>query len=281
MHKPLRFPTRLPALCVLAYLSLIPSITRAVNLENDRKHAAEQLALEIRRMAVHHIYVQDFLDTNGQRAPTGVFFAATFSKYLNEFASDFSVISRVEAHKFLDHSGWTDNDLSTNAVFAKFTSEFKPDAILHGIVSLQDGKYSIEFAGQDLTGKELFRDHYQEMADPSLVAWLLLAPTSNQSGRIYYFPGLDGVTIPKTTYSPFPPYTSNARRDKVSGLIDLSAIVTVKGKTKNVEILKKLYPELDAASIASLKISRFDPAKDPDGKPIPVRIQFQISFRLY
>jgi TonB family protein len=272
---------RFRILIALAALSLVPLISRPANLEKDRKNATEHLVSEIRRLSLHRIYVQDFLETNGKRTPAGVLYAATFSKRLNKLASDFSVISRVEAHKFLDHSGWTDKDLAASEVFTRFTSEFKPDTILHGTVSLQNGIYSIEFVAQDLSGKELFRLPYQEKPDASFVAWLMLPPTRNPSGRIYYFPEMDGVTSPKMVYAPAPAYTPHARQDRINGVVDLSAVVTTVGRMDQIDVLKKLYPELDAASVATLKTWRLEPAKDPDGNPIPVRIQFQVTFRLY
>jgi TonB family protein len=281
MRKPRRFPMRFPLLFVIASLSLIPSVAQPADLEKDFKHAAEHLASEMQRLALHSIYVQDFLDPNGERRPTGVFFAATFSQALSKHARKFSAISRADAHKFLDQSGWTDNDLSTSDVFAKFTSEFHPDAILHGSVSLRDGKYYFEFTAQDLTGKELFRFPYQVGANFTNMAWLYLPPTHNPSGRIFYFAGLDGVSLPKMIFAPNPSYSPKARQDRVSGVVVLSAIVTLDGRPDQISVLRKLHPDLDANSVATLKTWRLIPCETPDGTPIPVRVDFEVSFRLY
>jgi TonB family protein len=268
-------------LFAIASLSLIPSIAQPANLEKHFKHAAEHLASELQRMSLHRVYVQDFLDLNGERTPTGVFFAAAFSESLSKDARNISVISRADAHKFLDQSGWTDKDLSVSDVFAKFTSEFNPDAILHGSVSLRDGKYYFEFTVQDLTGKELFRFPYQEEANDTNMPWLYLPPTHNPSGRIYYFAGLDGISLPKMVFAPNPSYSPKARQDTVSGIVVLSAIVTPEGRTDQISVLRKLHPDLDANSVATLKTWRLIPCKTPDGTPIPVRVDFEVSFRLY
>jgi len=210
-----------------------------------------------------------------------VFFAATFSEELSKHARNISAISRADAHKFLDQSGWTDKDLSASDVFAKFTSEFNPDAIVHGSVSLRDGKYQFEFTAQDLTGKELFRFPYQEEANLLNMTWLYLPPSHNPSGRIYYFAGLDGVSLPKMIFAPNPSYSPKARQDRVSGVVVLSAIVTPEGRTDQLSVIRKLHPDLDANSVATLKTWRLIPCKNPEGTPIPVRVNFEVSFRLY
>lgn len=109
----------------------------------------------------------------------------------------------------------------------------------------------------------------------------MLPPTRNSYGHIYYLPEMDGVTSPKMAYAPNPAYTPRARQDRIHGVVDLSAIVTTTGKMEQIDVLKKLDPELDAASVSTLKTWRLEPAKDPNGIPIPVRIQFQLTFRLY
>jgi TonB family protein len=109
----------------------------------------------------------------------------------------------------------------------------------------------------------------------------MLPPTTNPSGRIYYFAGLDGVGLPKMLYAPSPSYTPNARQDKVSGVVVLAAMVTPDGRTDQIIVLKKLHPELDAKSIETLKTWRLEPAKNPEGRSVPVRVEFEVTFRLY
>ena len=269
---------RFRSVLLLAALSLLPNFVNAQQGQGLRKPTAEQISSEITRLALHRVYVSDFLDTSGQRTPTGAYFAAAFSKLLRQPAHDFAIISRFNAHKFLDESGWTDRDLSNPDVLAKFTSAFNPDAFLSGTVVPGNHSVSIDLVLTDLAGKELFRVPYREELNEQFDG--NFPPTTNASGRIFYFYGLDGIAFPKCAYCPNPSYSDSARRAKISGAVVISGVVTPDGKIEQTRIIKSLDASLDKISLESLKNWRFEPAKDPEGTPVPMRIQLEVSFRI-
>jgi TonB family protein len=263
---------------LLAALSLLPLLASSRQGQNLRKPTADQLSSEITRLALRRVYVTDFMDSSGQRTPAGVYFAAAFSKLLRQPAPAFTIISRFNVHKFLDDSGWTDRDLSNPGVLAKFTSAFNPDAFLSGTVVPGNHSVSIDLVLTDLAGKELFRVPYREELNDQFDA--AFPPTTNASGRIFYFYGLDGTAIPKCTQCPNPSYTDSARRARISGVVVISGVVTSDGKIEQTRVVESLDPTLDKASLNILRSWRFDAAKDPDGNSVPVRILLEVSFRL-
>jgi TonB family protein len=269
---------RLRPILLLAALSLLPYFVNAQQGQNLRKPTAEQISSEITRLSLRRVYVSDFLDSSCQRTPAGAYFAAAFSKLLRQPPHDFTIISRFNAHKFLDDSGWTDRDLSNPDVFAKFNAAFNPDAFLSGTVVPGNHSVSIDLVLTDLAGKELFRVPYREQLDDQFDA--SFPPATNASGRIFYFYGLDGTAFPKCVYCPNPSYSDSARRAKISGVVTLSGVVTPDGKIEQTRITKSLDSSLDKVSLESLKDWRFEPAKDPDGNPVPIRIQLEVSFRI-
>ena len=269
---------RLRPTLLLATLSLLPCFVNAQQGQDLRKPTAEQISSEITRLALRRVYVSDFLDPSGQRTPTGAYFAAAFSKLLRQPAHDFNIISRFNAHKFLDDSGWTDRDISNPDVLAKFTTEFNPDAFVSGTVVPGNHSVSIDLVLTDLSRKELLRVPYREELSEQFDG--SFPPATNASGRIFYFYGLDGTDFPKCIYCPSPSYSDSARRAKISGVVAISGVVTPDGKIDQTRITKSLDSSLDKVSLESLKNWRFKPAKDPDGNPVPMRIQLEVSFRI-
>jgi periplasmic protein TonB len=139
--------------------------------------------------------------------------------------------------------------------------------------------FSFELVVRSLSGKELFRLPYQEEAAPLFEGFF--PPGANSTGRIFYFPLFDGVTFPKCLSCPNPYYPESERRDRVSGTVLASVLITSEGKTDQVHLLKRLSRDLDNRSLEAIKSWRFEPAKGPDGTPVPVRIQSEVTFRLY
>lgn len=59
----------------------------------------------------------------------------------------------------------------------------------------------------------------------------------------------------------------------------LSAVVNSKGSPENIEVVKTLDADLDAEATRAASQWRFKPA-EKDGKPVAVRIEIQVNFRL-
>jgi len=98
--------------------------------------------------------------------PQGFFFAATFSEQFSKNIKGIEVLSRVDAHSYLQKNNWTDNDLVRPDVQHQFSAQFDCDALLRGNISWLDRNYVIEFIAQDGAGNELFRDRYEEPRGP-------------------------------------------------------------------------------------------------------------------
>ena len=99
------------------------------------------------------------------------------------------------------------------------------------------------------------------------------------------FPALSGyteagVTPPDIVYEPLPPYTPQARKGKVKGTVELSLAVDARGNVADVELVKGVCEGLNESAIETLRKWKFDPALKK-GKPVPVRVIVEVSFKLY
>jgi TonB family protein len=266
--------TQIRGLVVLACVLALARTARPDDLEK-RKTFAQQLTKDIARSGLRKIYVPDFTDTSGRQVLLGRFFAGTFSKLFDDTARDFTVISRITVHRYLAKSGWTDHDLSTADVLAKVASDFSPDAILWGSMSLNQDVATIDLIVRDPLGKELFRSQYEEKLTPDLREDFEAGP----SGGDFYFVGLDGVTLPKCLHCPIPFYPVGQGSRSVEGDVILSVLVTLEGKPDQIHLIQKLSPVFDLAAIEEVRSWRFEPSKDADGKFVPVRVPVQITFK--
>jgi TonB family protein len=94
-----------------------------------------------------------------------------------------------------------------------------------------------------------------------------------------YRVGVDGVTAPRKISGAQPSYTDSARERKIAGTVILQAIIAADGTVPDVHVVRSLEPSLDQSSIDTIKTWRFEPGTK-DGKPVPVQVNIETSFRL-
>ena len=105
------------------------------------------------------------------------------------------------------------------------------------------------------------------------------AKDSAETEKVYH-PGDEGVTAPRAIYQVDPTYDDASRKVKLNGFVVLTIIVAPDGSTKNIRITKSLSPSLDQRSIEAVSRWKFKPATK-DGKPVPVEIRVQTTFKIY
>jgi hypothetical protein len=200
MKNPLVYSAALALNFSLLSLFGFPMAARPDSASDDRKRAARQIYADIAKLPLHRVYVPDFVDSSGKRSPLAYYLAATFSQALVDDAKEVGIVSRVEAHKYLGKSGWTDGDLADREVLAKFAAEFSLDGILSGSLTTEQKFYTIDFSVHDLAGKELLRGQYRHDIDLGIRGVILSA--NYDSGPDFVFAGIDGVGAPKCKHCP-------------------------------------------------------------------------------
>jgi TonB family protein len=90
-----------------------------------------------------------------------------------------------------------------------------------------------------------------------------------------------GVSWPVAVKEVAPQYTEAAKREKVEGEVQLSAVVGVDGKVTKVRVTKSLDTKfgLDQAAVDAASKWTFKPS-EKNGKPVPVRIEMMLDFKL-
>lgn len=96
-----------------------------------------------------------------------------------------------------------------------------------------------------------------------------------------YNAGRNGVGIPVCYYQPDPQYSEEARKAKYQGIVVLQGIVTLEGRITNISVVKGPGMGLEENAVAAVKTWRCKPANGPNGKPVPVRVPIEVTFRLF
>ncbi len=109
----------------------------------------------------------------------------------------------------------------------------------------------------------------------------VIGPTAPAAQEQVYEIG-NGVMSPVPTRQVDPEYTSEAKRAKIQGEVQLQAIVTTKGVLDQIRVIKSLdtVHGLDRAAVDAAKKWTFKPGTK-DGKPVPVRVDLVMEFRLH
>jgi len=76
-----------------------------------------------------------------------------------------------------------------------------------------------------------------------------------------------------------PPYPSGARAEGVEGDVVLELVLSTSGTVDSARVLKGAGHGLDEAAVAGVRNYRFSPATK-DGRPVRVRMQYTMQFRL-
>ncbi len=89
-----------------------------------------------------------------------------------------------------------------------------------------------------------------------------------------------GIMAPRALYDPEPEYSEEARRVKHQGIVILSVVVDQQGRTRDIRVARSLGMGLDEKAMDAVKMWKFSPGMK-DGIPVAVRVNIEVSFRLY
>jgi TonB family protein len=118
-----------------------------------------------------------------------------------------------------------------------------------------------------------------EIVDFDLGLGIPEAPTASLVARSRPLRVNGSVLPPRKIFAPWPPYTEEARKSRIQGVVILEAIIDAMGNVTEVKVLKGLPEGLTDSAVASIHEWRFKPAT-LDGRPVPVFFNLSIKFSL-
>jgi protein TonB len=82
-------------------------------------------------------------------------------------------------------------------------------------------------------------------------------------------------------YCPEPPYSDEARKAKLQGLVTLRVLIGTDGRAKRVQLAKGLGMGLDESAVQAVRAWRFVPARDASKQPLATWVTIETRFQLF
>jgi periplasmic protein TonB len=89
------------------------------------------------------------------------------------------------------------------------------------------------------------------------------------------------VSYPACVYCPEPPYSDEARKAKLQGLVTLRVLIGSDGRAKRIQFVKGLGMGLDESALAAIHNWRFAPARDARRQPMASWVTIETRFQLF
>ena len=106
------------------------------------------------------------------------------------------------------------------------------------------------------------------------------SPTGTTKGAEAGSDSTEAVTAPVPIFKPEPPYSDEARKARVEGILVFVIVVDRQGNVSDVRAVSKpLGKGLDESAVNTLRTWKFKPATR-GGRPVTVRVQVETKFRL-
>lgn len=158
-----------------------------------------------------------------------------------------------------------------NEKVATYRAEMTIDGQLLASASL-----SVSLGGRAVMGSRLANAAH----DDPYVFLVVETATLPGKGEDVRKAGEDGTTRPKPIETVNPKYPEEARKNKISGLVVVEAMVYLDGTCKVVKVHETPDEILSAAAIEAVEQWRWEPGLDPSGKPVQITITLTIKFAL-
>jgi TonB family protein len=170
-----------------------------------------------------------------------------------------------------------DPEFSQNALVAIRTWRFHPE-LRHG--QPVETTYKIEVRFNPMLQEANSDVELESPLPESPPISSLAKPRRQDLGLEIYRMSEPGIVAPKQLYSPAPEFSEKARIEKQQGQVGIDLVVGADGLPRDLQIACSSAPDLNDNAIATVKHWKFAPATK-DGKPVPVEILVDVSFRLY
>lgn len=276
------------SICAKLSQSTLPEVSRA-----QLEACADRIADHIRAVSVKplqpRVIVLDFSNHDSmKRSLLGVALADALAESLRNRANGFEVVDRNELHEYLTKHWLGDEELRNSDVakwlgdqlHAAVTVEANLEMLANGQLKLL-AKVSGLGHIWSTEGRIAFSEEMRQMFEQSAPS---LEPPPDE---IVPEPGVfslkdEGVSMPDSAciYCPMPQYTDPARKAKYQGTVKLSAVLGIDGRLSAIRVLKFAPFDLTQRSIETVLDWRLKPC-EKDGKPVPVRVPIETSFRLF
>jgi TonB family protein len=283
----------------LVFALLLGAAAPAAAQHEQVQALASRVAGEISKAGAKRVVVTNFAGPQEGFTQLGKVFSLEFSAALAWTGAAFDVQHSPALQAALREAGPTPKnmDVFDDRVVTRLGQISGADVIVTGIFGLASDHVELSVrAANAATGATITQATGSIPVTPvmkDLLARQLvpagIVPGANPAGGAPptpafhdggYEPNRNGVTTAKCISCPNPQYTDAARSAKIRGTIILRFLVLEDGTPSRISMVRGLGYGLDDEAIRTLTASRFTPATDASGKPVPVWQTVEYTFNL-
>jgi TonB family protein len=243
---------------------------------------AEQAGHKISGEGWKAVIVWDFSGQAGKYSKLGVALADEFSATLSNSHPNFDVIERSRIAELAAEEKLNPKAASDPIIIGWMAKKLGANGIIFGDTEASsDGVYlelSLSKASDAKPAKKSFRadvaltDEQKALLDkPRGDPW---KPARITAARNYVKP-------PQCTYCPPAPFSDEARRLKLEGVVIVLADVSEEGEVTNVQLVQGLPFGLNETAMETIRTWKFKPAVGRDDNPVAASVPVEVSFHLY
>jgi TonB family protein len=261
--------------CLLVGIVIVLALPgRAVGSEPDLDDFAKQLGAQITNAGVKSAAVADFL-TEGTPSEQGWYLANRLSENWLQHPPEFRIADRSQ----LGNTKLSAADLDSKEILKRMGGLWGVEAIVCGTIQASsDGFLLATDVRRVADGATVATASVRVAHSPVLD--LLDSNWLDADGALPSRSGVQGAGVPVCVYCPTPQYSDRARKNGIQATIVLTVVVSADGRAVRVRVTKDPGYGLAEHAIEAVGMWKFRPAANKDGKPIPVIVPIEITFRV-
>jgi TonB family protein len=243
------------------------------------------------------ILVANFTDSSGSTSIFGMQLADVISEQLASAARNIQIVDRKRLYEFLETERIPSKFLAEDNAERWLAMEQFANAVLVGHLDGDGDKLTVTLQLLDAHFLVGPRERREVRKGPLEKVELTITGVDEQS-RMAAEPfreasaskvsedqgilraGKNGVTVPSGVYMPTPDYTDPARIAKFQGSLIVLVKISEEGRAEDLKVLHGLPFGLNQHALNTVRTWKFRPAT-LDGKPVPVQVPIEVTFRLY
>jgi TonB family protein len=270
--SPLRVSARILSLVLLAAFVVNGSTHAATTIPVDLDSLAEKLAPEIEKSAVKSIAVIDFVSTDGTPTDLGWYLANKLSDGIALKSPATLLIDRTK----LQQLGLASGPSISAEDLKRIGTTSKADAIASGTIEITPEKYLLTVTllktedGSTITSVAYDLPHSRILD--------LLSPGGDHASSKPLRAGVMGVGVPVCVYCPIPADTRRWTTNQPENVI-LSVTISAAGTAEKITVVRSPGYFLSEKAIEAVSGWKLRPAPGEDGKPTPVIVPIEVTFR--
>lgn len=237
------------------------------------------------------ILVANFTGPSGSTSRLGIQLADAFSAELVAQGNGIQIIDRSRLRDYLERERISSKFLKDREAASWLATQLSANAVLIGTIEQLGDHWNLSV---ELLNASNGKGGPQEateisVADPQrnlegLEPFEMERSISTQvttHGGTPARAGVNGNGVPQCIYCPPPLYTNEARKAKFQGDVILEVTVETNGRADDIRIMTGTPYGMNEQAIKAVSQWKFKPAVGEEGKPIPVLVPIEVTFRLY